>query len=91
MKYDNRFELLIAVVFSMIPKLGGLGPKPQDLVILFLLGEEKPPPYFHLRALAIRSELLLTKNHTGHINKLIRKYIMELSNLKHILHYMTYF
>ena len=35
---DNVFDPLIAVVFSMSPKLGGHGPKAQDLVIYFSLG-----------------------------------------------------
>ena len=37
---------------------------------------------FHLRALAIKSELILIKYKTGHINNLTGKYIMELSKLK---------
>ena len=35
MNNDNGFGLIIAVVFVMIPQLGGLGPKSQDLVISF--------------------------------------------------------
>ena len=38
---DNGFDLLIAVVFAMIPQLGRLGPKHQDLVIPFSLGSEE--------------------------------------------------
>ena len=57
MQYENGFELLIEVVFTMIPQLGGLGPKYQDLFIPFHLGEGKTLPDFHLRDLTIRSEL----------------------------------
>ena len=39
MHYDNVFKPHNAVVFYMSPKLGGLGPKAQDLVIPFRLGE----------------------------------------------------
>ena len=39
MNNDNDFDLLIDVVFAMSPKLGGLGPKAQELVIYFCLGE----------------------------------------------------
>ena len=39
MYYDNVFEILIAVVFNMIPQLGGLEPKAQEPVITFCLGE----------------------------------------------------
>ena len=39
MDYKNGFEVLISFVFSMSPQLGGLGPKAQDLVISFFLGE----------------------------------------------------
>ena len=38
-QYYNGFELLIAVVFKMIPQFVGLGSKAQDLVIPFFLGE----------------------------------------------------
>ena len=39
MNFDNGFDLIIAVVFVMSPQLGGLGPKSQDLVAIFSLGE----------------------------------------------------
>ena len=78
MHYDNRFELIIAFVFIVSPQLGVIGPKAQDLVIPFCLGAGKPIPNFHLRALAIRSELLLTRYQTVHIKNLTGKYIMEL-------------
>ena len=35
MNTDTGFELLVDVVFAMIPQLGLLGPKYQDLVISF--------------------------------------------------------
>ena len=84
MHYDNVSVLLITVVFSVIPQLGGLGPKSQDLVITFFLGEGDSLPDFHLRVLAIRSDLEFIRYQTVHINNLTGKYIMELSKLKHI-------
>ena len=39
MHYENLFEILIAVVFNMIPQLQGVGPKAQDIDIPFCLGE----------------------------------------------------
>ena len=32
MKNDNIFDLLVSVVFAMIPQLDGIEPKAQDLV-----------------------------------------------------------
>ena len=64
MQYDNGFELLIAFVFSMVPKLLGLGPKSQDIVIPFYLGEGDSPTDFHLKALAIRIELVSERHQT---------------------------
>ena len=58
MQYDNGSELLITFVFNMTPQLGGLGPKAQDLVIPFCLFEGESLTYFHLRSLAIKSELI---------------------------------
>ena len=57
MHYENGFELLIAVVFAMIPQLGVLGHKAQDIVIPFCLGEVEPLPDFHLRDLTIIGEI----------------------------------
>ena len=91
MNNDNSFELIIAVVFSMSPLLGGLGPKYQDLVIYCHLGEGKKLPQFHLRALHARSENFLLQNKTGKINNFTGKYTMELSKLKHLQRYMTIF
>ena len=44
MNNDNEFYLLIDVVFSMSLQLGGLGPKSQDLLIYFFLGEVETLP-----------------------------------------------
>ena len=65
MHCDNGFELLIYVVFAMSLQLVGLGPKAQDLVIPFCLGEGETLPDYHLRALKIRSELELMIDQTG--------------------------
>ena len=35
----NIFDLIIYVVFDMIPQLGGIGPKSEDIVIPFRLGK----------------------------------------------------
>ena len=75
----------------MSSQLGGLGTKYQDLAIPLLLGELETLPYFHLRALTIRSELSLMIYQTGHINNLTGKYIMELSNIKHLQRHINYF
>ena len=76
MHYNNIFELLIAVFFSMSPQLILLGPKSQYLLIPFRLDEGEPLPDFHLRALAIRSEILIIRDQTGQINNLTGKVIM---------------
>ena len=75
----------------MSPQLGGLGPKYQDLVIYFLLGEIENIPQFHLRDIHTRSEIFLLQDKTGQINRPTGKYIMELSKLKHIQQYMNTF
>ena len=51
MNIDNGFDLLVAVVIAIIPQLGGLGPKAQDLVISFHLGEGVTLPRFYIRSL----------------------------------------
>ena len=91
MNNDNGFDLLIAVVFATSPQLGGLGPKAQDLVIYFRLGEGETLPQLHLRALHNRSENFLFQYQTGKIKNLTGKYIMELSKLKHLQRYTTPF
>ena len=32
MKNDTGFDLLVEVFFSVIPQIGGIGPKDQDIV-----------------------------------------------------------
>ena len=78
MNNDNGFYLLIDVVFSVSPQLGGLVTKDQDLVISFRLGEGETISQFHLRALQIISENLLFQDETGQISNLTGKYIVEL-------------
>ena len=51
MNNDDGFELLIDVVFAMIPSPGGLGPKSQDLVVSFSHGERETLPKSDLRDL----------------------------------------
>ena len=55
MNNKNGFGLSIAFIFAIIPQLGGLRPKYQDLVISFCLCEGKNIPQFRLRALHIKS------------------------------------
>ena len=75
----------------MSPQVGGLVTKAQDLVIPFCLGEGDSIPDFHIRSLAIRSELVLMKDQTGQINNLTGKFIMKISELKHLQRYMNSF
>ena len=91
MHYGNEFELLIAVVFFVIPQIEGLVPKSQYFVISFCLGEGELIPYFYLISLEIRSELVLMRDKIGQINNLTGIYIMEMSKMKHPQHYMTLF
>ena len=72
MNIENRFELLVAVVFYMSPQLGGIGPKAQDLVILFRFGEGKSLQSFHLKNIQAQSEIYLLNDETGQTNKLTR-------------------
>ena len=89
MHYNDGLKPLITFVFYMFPQLVVFLPKAQDLVIPFRLGEGENLPYFHLRALVIISELVLMRYQTVHINNFTGKYIMELSNMKHLQCYMT--
>ena len=85
---DNGFDLIIAVVFTMIPQKRVLGSKAQYIVIYFCLAEGETLPQFHLRALQIRSTNFLLQDKTGQINNLTGIYIMEQSKLKHFQRYM---
>ena len=51
MNNDKGFDIIISFVFAMSNQLGGLGPKPQDLLISFSLDEGETLPQFHLRDL----------------------------------------
>ena len=84
MNKDNVYDLLIAVVFAIIPQLGGLGPKSQDLVISLHIGEVEIVTKFYPSAVQIRSEMFLLQDETGRINNPTGEHIMLLSKLKHL-------
>ena len=91
MNPDNGFNLLVALVFVMIPQNGNLWTKYQDLVIPFCFIERKTVPQLYIRALQEISETLLLNYKTGQTNILTGKYIMYLSKLKHIQSYKNKF
>ena len=74
----------MAVVFSMIPQLGVIGPKSQDIVISFCLGEGESLPELHSRALQSRRNIYLLNDEIGQANNLTGKYILELSKSNHL-------
>ena len=61
----NRFDLLVVFVFAVSPQLGEIGPKVQDLVISFWLGEVESLPEFHPTASEARSEIYMFNNEWG--------------------------
>ena len=76
---------------AMHPQLRVIGPKSEDLVVSFCLGDGETLPQFHLRAPQGQSEKIMLKYETGQINNLTDKYIIELSKMKHLQCYMTTF
>ena len=60
----NIFDLIIDVVFAMIPQLGVLGTKDQYLLVSFWPVEVEIIPKLHLRYLYIRSEIFLFQYET---------------------------
>ena len=65
MNNNNGFGIIIPVVFSMYTQLGVLGPKSQDLVISFHIGEGETLPQFHLKSIQVRSEIYCCKIKKG--------------------------
>ena len=76
MNIDNGFDLIIAVLFVMSPQVRGLGPKHQNLVISFHLGEGENIPQFHLRAIQIRNENFLLQDQTRNNQQPHRKFLL---------------
>ena len=68
----------------MIPQLGVLGPKAQDLVISICLYARETIPQLLLKDLQIRIEIIMLQDKTGKINNHTGKYITEMSKLKHL-------
>ena len=73
MNIYNGFDLIVAVVFSMVLQLGGIGPKSQDLFISFRLGELESLPDFHLIDLQEKIEIYMLNNETVQANNLTGK------------------
>ena len=65
MNNDNIFYLLVEVVFSMSPQLGGIGPKAQEPFTSFKLTEGESLPDFHLQDIQSRGEIHLLNDETG--------------------------
>ena len=65
MNSDNVIYLIVYVVFYMSPQLILLGPKSQDLVISFHIGEGETLPQFHLKSIQVRSEISCCKIKKG--------------------------
>ena len=91
MNLDNLFDLLVDIVFVMIPQIGGIWPKAQDLVIYFHLSKGETLLKYHLRYLQAKSENFLLNDKTEQKKNLAGKYIMELSKLKNLQCYTTKF
>ena len=68
MNNDTIFGLLVAYVFSLIPKLGGIGTKDQYLVTLFEPIEGESIPDFHLPALQGKREIYVLDENIGNKN-----------------------
>ena len=83
MDIENNFELLVDVVFTMSNQLGGIEPKPEDLVISFHLWEKESLQEFHIWDLQAKTESYMLNDKTGQKN-LTDKYIMEISKLNHL-------
>ena len=78
MNIDNGFELLVTVVFTMSPQLGGLGPKSKDLVKLFRLERREYLSQSHLKYLQSICKIYPLNDETRQTNNLTGKNIMEL-------------
>ena len=64
MNNDNGFDILVEVIFSISPQLGGIGLKAQDLVTPFQLLEGEYLPDFHIQDLRERIEIYLLDDKT---------------------------
>ena len=49
----------------MSPHIGVLGPKAQERVVSFRIGEGETLPQFHIRSLYLRSKTFLLLDETG--------------------------
>ena len=66
---DNRFNLIITVVFAMITQFGELVTKSKEPVTFFLIKEGETIPQLHLRYLQYQCKMFIFKNKIGQIEK----------------------
>ena len=76
MNDDNGFGLLIYVVFSMSPQLGGIVTKSSRPCDILSPWEGETLPQLHLRSLQIINKIFLLQDKIGQINNLKDKYII---------------
>ena len=69
------FQLLIKLMTSLCPQLGGIAPSSADLVTTFSLSPGEPFADFHCRAVEAHNEITLRKDLTGQANAIVGKYI----------------
>ena len=91
MNHYNWFDIFVAFFFSVSPQIVSIRPKDYELVTSFQLIESELPPDLHLRALQSRSKIYLLNDNKCQKKNIAGIYIMEISKIKHLQHYMTYF
>ena len=75
------FELLMKLLTSLCPQLGGIAPASEDIVTNLTYHPGEQLSDFHCRALIAHNEIILRKDLTGQANAIVGKYITLLYEL----------
>ena len=76
------FKMLFEIITSMSPQLGGQYRDLQQYVDTLVIADGEPVLEYYLRALKMSQEIQTQKDKTGQNNRLIRKFVTQLFQIK---------
>ena len=89
MNTDNVFDLMVAVAFTISPKLVFIGPKASDIITSLTLRPGETILKLNIYTLHVCINIILIKDETLQTNALTGTYICEISKLPDIHRYIN--
>ena len=89
MNTDDGFDFMVAVAFTISPKLVFIGPKTSDIMTSLTLQSGETIPDLDICTLRFCINIIMIKDETLQTNALTGTYICEISKLPDIHRYIN--